>query len=88
MSMFVSWEAWELEKWLGEWAIDGKTMTLCDVRRSVEDTYWKWRFTNEDIVDAMKKAWWRITNRSGSGIPDWCFVDMAELNKILNGNNK
>ena len=72
----------EIQKWIDNWVIEWDFMTLCDVRRKVEFIIWI-AVANLDIVNAIAKTGWVISDRPESRTPDYCFVDMDYLIKII-----
>ena len=82
------WEGHEWMKWCDEdlmWDGD-EVLTLCDVRRRVEKVFGVWIYSNQQILNAINTAGWRIATRWLSNshiVSDLCLVNLQEVMRLL-----
>lgn len=78
--MLCTGEAHEWSKWDYDDAfVNHSTQTLCDVRRHVESLLGEKKITNLEILEAIRSAGGRVTNRPESDTPDWTLVDLDKV---------
>lgn len=83
MSMFRKGEAHEWAKWEDDFETPMSTQTLCDIRRAVERVYWEGRFSDKQILEAIRDAGGRVTHRPESETGDLCLVNLDKVYSVL-----
>lgn len=82
-SIFRPGEAHEWSKWEDTLPEELSMQTLCDVRRHVERVFGVDSFSSLEILEAIRDANGRVTQRPESDTADWCLVNLGKVEKIL-----
>lgn len=82
-TMIRTGEAYEWAKWEDDFAESLSTQTLCDIRRHMEAIFGEKAFSNLEILEAIREANGRVTQRAESDMVDLCLVNLEKVEKIL-----
>lgn len=82
-TIFRPGEAHEWTKWGDVLPEELSIQTLCDVRRHVEGIFGENTFSSLEILEAIRDANGRVTQRPESDTADLCLVNLGKVEKIL-----
>lgn len=81
----------ELTRHINDGTLEWEMMTLCDLRRKIEEYYWEWFFSNKEILNCIKYTWWIFTTRCENETWDICYIEWDNikiyLEKLKNSKN-
>ncbi|MDP5038929.1 MAG: hypothetical protein NWP80_00605 [Candidatus Gracilibacteria bacterium] len=81
----------ELKKHIDNGSLDGEILTLCDLRRKIEEKYGIGFFSTEEILLSIKETGGIFTTRLEEDTGDICYIEWDNieiyLEKLKNSKN-